>query len=355
MESKKNCNKEEADIMSWIRFPLVLGVVMAHSNIYALVEIWEGTAPMWPEWLKYIFNYSYLMILPESVPLLFIISGYFFFRSPEEKNIKFYLTKWHRRIYSLLVPYLIWNTIAIAFLFIRFNIMAGENLALCDYISGFWDFTGREGNDPADGPLWYIRDLMVMSLTTPLLYLLLRKKVTAILLFALLSTCYITGSGIHIAGFDTDSYIFFAVGAYIATSKINFANIPHKVGIATLILYVPMQILINKTGNTPLLFLVTTAVKTTALLYLVSVLLRKGIIGPHNRLSKISFTLYALHGIIIGGIIKTLYTVTDSDNPLALLSIYISTPLIIITISYTLQKMLNRYAPTIAKLMTGNR
>ena len=74
-------NQSDIDVITWLRFPLMIGVVFWHNNLYALVEIWEGTAPQWPHWLIYIFNYLHLIILPAPVPVLFIISGYLFFRN----------------------------------------------------------------------------------------------------------------------------------------------------------------------------------------------------------------------------------------------------------------------------------
>lgn len=88
MRSSTTINKlydqERVDVMTWLRFPLILGVILIHSNLFALVTMWEGTAPDWPEWLVYIFNNFAYLVLPPRVPILFIISGYFFFRSQKK-------------------------------------------------------------------------------------------------------------------------------------------------------------------------------------------------------------------------------------------------------------------------------
>ena len=69
---------EQINVMSWLRFPLIMGVVLAHCNLYAIFTNWNGVAPDWPNWLIYIFQYFYWLLLPARVPTLFIISGYFF-------------------------------------------------------------------------------------------------------------------------------------------------------------------------------------------------------------------------------------------------------------------------------------
>lgn len=355
MSTKPLHDQEQVDIMTWLRFPLIIGVVLVHTNIYALVEMWEGAPPQWPEWLIYIFNYFYLIVLPEPVPVLFIISGYFFFRNNGAKRQIHFADKLKRRINSLLVPYLIWNTIAILILYIRFNVIAHENYTITDYLSGYWDFSQRYNYDPANRPLWYMRDLMVISICTPLLYHLLKKNTTAILYFAIITACYITNTGIDITGFGGGAFMFFAIGAYIAIHNINITKIPHSIGIATLVLYIPLQIVLNHIGDNAAAFLATNIIKITALFYFVSMLYRKRIIGPTPGLTKICFVLYALHGIIIGPTIKALYTLLNSNNPFILLFIYIITPVIMVIVAFTIDKLLQTHAPRLGKIITGNR
>ncbi|MBQ8364620.1 MAG: acyltransferase [Bacteroidaceae bacterium] len=355
MNTKPLYDQEQIDVITWLRFPLILGVVFIHTNIYSLVKMWEGASPQWPQWLIYVFNYLYLIVLPEPVPVLFIISGYFFFRNSSIKEQIPFADKLKRRIHSLLIPYLIWNTIAILFLYIRFNVVAHEDYTLTDYISGYWDFSQRHNDDPANGPLWYMRDLMIVSICAPLLYRLLKNNATAILYFAIITTCYITNTGINITGFGGGAFMFFAIGAYIAIHNVNITKIPHPIGITTLALYIPLQLILNNIGDNACAFLVTNIIKITALFYFVSLLYRKRIINPTPGLTKICFMLYALHGIIIGPTIKALYILFDSNNPIVLLFIYFFTPVIMIMIAYVTDKILQTHAPLLGKLITGNR
>ena len=69
---------EQINVMSWLRFPLIMGVVLAHCNLYAIIEQGDGYVLEMPAWLVFIFNELYLVVLPPRVPILFIISGYFF-------------------------------------------------------------------------------------------------------------------------------------------------------------------------------------------------------------------------------------------------------------------------------------
>lgn len=351
---------EKLNVMTWLRFPLILGVVLSHSNLYGLVELWEGTAPDWPAWLIYIFKELFKIILPLRVPTLFIISGYLFFRSQKPRDKGFFIYKYKRRIHSLLIPYLAWNTIAIAILFARYNIAGSESHTVTEYLSGYWDLSLRDGEDPADGPLWFMRDLMVVSLLAPLLNTILRKRKTGILFLIFVTLLDSARIYIPLTGFSNTAILFFSIGAYLALHDIDFTHIPKAIGITALILYIPSQIVLNNMSDSSAYasatYDLTGIIKTIATFYIVSLLFRKKVLSPTPRLTKLCFTLYALHGIVVGPIIKTLYYhIPHSDNPAALLAIYITTVLTIIALTAILITKSREYFPRISGILSGNR
>lgn len=350
---------EQINVMSWLRFPLIMGVVLAHCNLYAIVANWEGSNPDWPAWLVYIFNYLYWILLPARVPTLFIISGYFFFRSQKKRDTHFFVDKYKRRIHSLLMPYLIWNTIAILVMYFRYEIIGDNDYSLTDYLSGFWSSVINGNGLPANNPLWFMRDLMVVTLMAPTIDYLIKGKygLLAIIFFA---ACYVTGIKIPVCGVSMEAILFFSIGAYMAIHKVYITSIPKYLGTIMLLLYIPIQLFMN--GLSPdcrylyLFDLLTSCIKITAAFYLVSLLFKKKILKPTPILSKISFFLYALHGIIISPIIILLYNLSGcSNNPLALLGIYMTTPIIILVMTVVSYRFLIKYTPGIAKVVTGNR
>ena len=350
---------EQINVMAWLRFPLIMGVVLAHCNLYAVIGNWEGSNPDWPGWLIYIFNYLYWLLLPARVPTLFIISGYFFFRSQKERDTHFFVNKYKRRIHSLLMPYLVWNAIAILIMYLRYDIIAGNNYPLSDYMSGFWSSTINDNGLPANNPLWFMRDLMVVTLMAPVINYLIKSKYGLFTIVSL-ATCYVMNIGIPVSGMSLEAILFFSTGAYLAIHKVDITSIPKHLGIVTLLLYIPIQVCMNGLDSDCkyiyCLDLLTTSIKTTAVFYLVSLLFKKNILKPTPQLGKISFLLYALHGIIIGPIIMLLYKLSGyTDNPTALLGIYIITPIIIIVVTQILYNILTKFTPGIAKVVTGNR
>ena len=77
------------DTFSWMRFPLIVGVIFAHCNLVALLNVWYGAAPILPVWATQVFEYAYVYIFPARVPTLFLISGYFFFRGNQHYDKEF--------------------------------------------------------------------------------------------------------------------------------------------------------------------------------------------------------------------------------------------------------------------------
>lgn len=121
-------------------------------------------------------------ILPIScVPIFFLMSGYLFFKNIEQFTFQVYRTKVHSRVKTLLIPYVLANTFMIlcyAFMHAftphlinpeNFNVL---KFSVVDFVKSYWSIDGF----PICYPLWYIRDLFVIVLCSPLFYLILWSK-----------------------------------------------------------------------------------------------------------------------------------------------------------------------------------
>ena len=120
------------------------------------------------------------------VPLFFVMSGYLFFRNtPERPSVGWFRNKIQSRFFTLLIPYLIANIIA--WLCYFFAIREVPSM-----VSGF---LGDKWKNPLfvfwTGPinlsLWFIRELILLVLLSPLIYFLLRYRRPAELLLHPLS------------------------------------------------------------------------------------------------------------------------------------------------------------------------
>lgn len=117
-----------------------------------------------------------------AVPLFFLISGYLFFYK-SSFSWPMYGSKLRKRAQTLLLPYLFWNGALVGLrLLIELlfpSVLSGEVKPVLDYgWCDWWDiFWAREPSEPGgmpmpiNYPLWFIRDLMVLVVFSPLVYL----------------------------------------------------------------------------------------------------------------------------------------------------------------------------------------
>ncbi len=95
---------------------------------------------------------------------------------------------------------------------------------ITDFFMMFWSLSFvKEGalDGPIDGPLWFIRDLMVMTIISPVLFVI-AKKMPYLILFGLF--IYISGTWSGIPGLSIVALVFFSLGAYFATNKFSFVE-----------------------------------------------------------------------------------------------------------------------------------
>ena len=118
-----------------------------------------------------------------AVPLFFVISGYLFFlRCPNGVNSIW--PKIRKRGKTLLMPYLLMNTVALLF-YIVLNLIIDRVSALSNVVNfrilqsmqeiGVGKaLLGFYWTDPVAFQLWFVRDLMVVVLFSPAIYYLLK-------------------------------------------------------------------------------------------------------------------------------------------------------------------------------------
>ena len=183
-----------------LRFPLTVFVVFIHYNMgvrgFSLHGVTYGLdAPEWFRWVTALFS----DVLPRTaVPLFYIISGYLFFRGGSF-DTDVYRRKLRTRASTLLVPYLLWNVIAVlvqlshrlpflSSVFPSAHLMEVQ-LTPLRLFRTFFDNYWNKGilitpeNDgmvselpyPTDVPLWYVRDLMVLVLLAPAIWWIVKR------------------------------------------------------------------------------------------------------------------------------------------------------------------------------------
>ena len=216
--------KIQSQSIDRLRFPMAVAVVMLH---YCQTISMQATGPI--RFLCLIFQEGVCRL---AVPCFFFISGFLFFNKLHEWSWSEWRRKIKGRVKSLLIPYLLWNIIALI-CFWGHDIFAGNSASLIQQyhnyggIRLFWSTNGGipigSSAFPIDGPLWFVRDLIYYILLTPLIYLFL--KWTKI--FGVLGIC-----GLFLASRRVlpEGFVFFVLGAYMQLSGKNIVKtvLPHK-------------------------------------------------------------------------------------------------------------------------------
>ncbi len=174
-------------ILDRLRLPLILGVVFIHCNLLQLLPEDAAGAEAFRWFMK-----AWDFILKLCVPTFFFISGYLYFRSGLLTR-KVFADKLHRRVQTLMVPYLLWNAFALLTLLVKlspplagfFPQYVGFLDSKLNLLTGFLALPGTMY--PYDMPLWFLRNLIFINFLTPLISLVFRYcRAWGLLLFALL-------------------------------------------------------------------------------------------------------------------------------------------------------------------------
>jgi len=210
------------------RFPMALIIVSEHY--YANEVVCDATRGGDLYHKFGLFSNEYF---PEFVvPLFFFISGYLFWVNIDIPSIginnmfSVYIDKIKKRIKTLVIPYISWNFIVLSgLLFVQFISedqikplsTSLKDFTYVDIFKSFWSIT--EGGNPVDAPLWFIRDLFVICLLSPLIGVWIRGlKVYGFLIIVLLY-CLVGELSPFPPSFSC--YFFFMLGGYFSYFKIN--------------------------------------------------------------------------------------------------------------------------------------
>lgn len=306
------------------------------------------------------------------VPLFFLMSGYLFFSNKGIENDKFswkiYAQKLSRRRYSLLYPYIIYNSITLVLFAIVQAIfpqlISEGRLAIADYmwsdyLMDFW--TGQEGNFPIDFPLWFIRNLMVICIFSPLVYMGL--KYFHWIGIAILAIIYLSGYQTYsIPGIQC--VFFFSVGAYCAIENIDFGKCCCKIRRMLWILY-PILLIVdfyfsrNIGYNTVLhKFVIVIGVMTfISIGYYIQE--SKGWNFP-SKWTAATFFVYAFHGPFFSKINTVLARIIPlADNTLIWQALevflYFTVTIAYIAFLIALYNLIQHMSPSLANLLSGGR
>lgn len=244
----------ESKTIDLLRLPLAIGVIFIHMNMKV-----HGNMVHWTDFGSMDAYRVFAIVVADNlagiaVPLFFLFSGYLFFYKLKEWNLQVYKQKMKKRLVSLVLPYMLFNLLAVIGLIvnstlINHNLMLNLHSWLGDgkFLRIFWNMHVTGGmnstlgyhipmDTPINVPLWFIRDLIMVSACTPLIYWLISKFGRWVVI--VLGVCFVAYIGLPINGFRPNACFFFTFGAYLSINKHTLAETlyPHRYTIGVLAL-----------------------------------------------------------------------------------------------------------------------
>lgn len=376
-------NDLRSQTLDLLRFPLAVVVLAIHTFSTEGFKM-HGTTVSFEDMpvLLEVNHFIDGFLRGQSVPIYFFISGFVFFVGVDLTK-EVYIRKLKNRVKTLLIPYLIWNSIAVLWTLVRFlpclsflfpNIHKTQlDFSLSAILATFWN--ARQGifirplmdsevmtNNiyPQDIPLWFVRDLMIVVLCAPVIYRLLKRTRYYLVggLGALWFVLAYWDLG-HVNQLLT-AFFFFSWGAYMSVNQKDMLAEFGRFFKLSVFLY-------------PLL----------ALLYVVSVhcfpvasdtikrlnvfvglffaynisawLLTHHVCKASPFLASSSFFVYVAHTLVCGDLLKLLFMCLNPATDGGMLSIYVLAVAGTVALLLLAFYLLRRYAPSFLKVIAGRK
>ena len=334
-----------------MRFPLIVGVVFAHA--------YPGVGNNFIS--VFIYNFICNGLARIAVPLLFLISGYLFFINFDLSK-QTYWSKFQARIGTLLIPFLIWNfATLLIFAFaqkisLTSGFFSGLNSPIAIY-SSFDYFNAIFGINrmPIAVQFWFIRDLMVLVLLTPVIHYVNSRIPT--LFLTLLFICWMLNFWpVYVP--SVEAMLFFFIGTLLGCRHQNLFAMD-KYGFYVLPIYLLVLVITSLFVHNPSIIYVH---RIGILLGIVSAMFISKQVMKWPRLKDkllelglMSFFVFAAHEPLQIIIRKLVYKLFLPETWITEVALYFVIPISVIFILIKSYRLLETFTPNLLKTITGER
>lgn len=344
--SRSHYQNDFEQVIHFIRIPLIIGVVLIHSS----VKCADDSMYMYTL-LHRVF--SELLVSP-CVPTFFFISGFLFFYNTQTFDYGCYLNKMKRRCRTLFVPYLFWNALVLFYYLLGHlcfsNLIDPNNCNVLRYtplelIRSFWDFPG---GFPVCYQFWYLRDLMVFCLLSPIVYFVVKR--CAVYTFPILVLLWLCLE--NTGKFGTS--IPFVLGCCFSILKINVLKTLFKYKFWFCAIFYASVVLRIIGFDFAFLNKIMTLSGIGAFI-IISHILIIHIKSLSNLRDRYSFFIYGFHGFPIVLLTSTILPKIFHGSEIMCILQYVLAPLIVIVIAIVLYETMNKLCPKFLSIITGGR
>ena len=184
--------------------------------------------------------------------------------------------------------------------------------------------------NPINTPLWFVRDLMVLVLCSPIIWWLIRKVGLLFVIFLGIAWFFLLGEYVGFPGLSHQSLFFFPLGAFFGINHLNFVEMSNKLSWIPYVYFV-VAIVDALSADTQYSYMThhfSILLGMVAVVCLIGSLMQKDKIKVNTFLSGASFFVYALHNLFLGKMTKLVIMGIRPDSSVLVLMIYFTMPLI---------------------------
>lgn len=295
-----------------------------------------------------------------AVPLFFIISGYLFFCNVDE-GVRTVWRKIKKRRKTLLLPYILANIVFVSVFILMHYIPQTEQFVNSPVVESLKDGS-IWGNFkelfwlPVGFHLWFLRDLILVILSTPILYYLLKyiPWITVVVLF--LISMIIPSIADHLF-----AWAWFTTGACLAVTRTSLFSFEYNYSgyicaCGLLFLFLD-SVCIGLGVDIPFVFHFAGVVSGVVGIWLLYdfVVKRPVIKGKLlNEVTQYTFFIYLFHEPALN-VLKKLPPFLFGQSQWIYLSCYFIVPWLMLVSAIWVGKQLKRFTPRLYNLLTGGR
>lgn len=349
----------QSALVDALRFPLAVLVVFSHcviirDNVPASLSLSDDNIFLMAE--LFVRSLGSLAVAGFS-----LISGYYFFAKTETWSFEGYRIAVSKRIRTIVIPYVLWNLITIAAVWLKNQIAlyAGFTPGVSEseiYLlsnSSLWDLLLL----PFCGPLWYLRELFYLTLLSPIIYWAIRRLGYWSVLLAAIPYIF---TGIVPIKVSALILFFFVLGAFLGMRGIAFMSLLHRykwASVLSLCFYTIWVLFYNDLSLYNSIYNIILIPMLAAVVYWVGSCSRIGrVLHRLRSLSPSVFFIYAVHFILLINLVRDgLYYLGWDAIPHGKTIILFVTGVLVTLISYLLYRVMALVAPKVLAILCGGR
>ena len=301
-------------------------------------------------------------IISIAVPTFFIISGFLYYHNCNSLNSC--LKKAKKRGFTLLLPYLTFCCIYTIYFLCLYNVPF-----LKDKLNNSYNATLSAENilhgllfAKYSGILWYVRNLIVLTIISPLIYYSLKiKPISYLILAGLFVIYFIEPNFLSFNYLQIFSWCWYYLGAVLSTHIKDFKKLTTKHSLTSLLLGLTLSTILCIFN----MGLFNIVIPANILFYTNKIFLPLMIVcfwfafdlfvsNKTIRIEKISFFIYCTHSLILESIQKTIFLLGNNSFIFAVID-YILSPAVTFCIIIAFALFLNRFLPKVFYILSGGR